>query len=379
MRSTFSFAAALLFTGTSLAQQLPIIKSVVSTNGRPLLTVESTPGYTDEIVSSAALTAVNWPSVASVVVTQVVYSVVPGGGTPVNLAFYRVRSSAPVVPASMALIPGGQVGIGDAFAEGWMDELPVHTARVSTFYIDRSEISFSLWSTVMAWSTNSGYRYDNLGAGKGPAHPANLMNWYDAVKWCNARSQRDGFAPAYHTDAGFSQVYRTGQVDAVFVNWNATGYRLPTELEWETAARGGASGGRFPWVDTNAITHAKANYYSDGTQPYDDNLTVGYQPYFTNSFPHHNPVGFFPANPFGMFDVTGNVSEWCWDWYDSAWYANPGASQDNTRGPVGPGTRRSLRSSNFSESALYARVSCRSSALPTSAKNWIGLRCVRKF
>ena len=87
------------------------------------------------------------------------------------------------------------------------------------------------------------------------------VNWYDCVKWCNARSQQEGLTPVYYTDAGLTQVYTNGETTTVYANWTANGYRLPTEAEWEKAARGGLSGQRFPWGNT--ITESQANYYGD--------------------------------------------------------------------------------------------------------------------
>ena len=87
---------------------------------------------------------------------------------------------------------------------------------------------------------------------------ADMISWYDAVKWCNARSEKENDAGVLH-GSGLSVRYRSGQV-APYVNWSA-GYRLPTEAEWEKAARGGASGHRFPWADSDTINWSRANYY----------------------------------------------------------------------------------------------------------------------
>ena len=177
--------------------------------------------------------------------------------------FYRVLGVAQVTnsapPPGMALIPAGSFTMGDTL-DGESDAIPI-TVTVSAFYMDMNLVSYSQWQSVYNWATNHGYGFDDAGSGKAANHPVQTVDWYDVVKWSNARSQQAGLTPVYYTDAGLTQVYTNGDVDAVYANWAANGYRLPTEAEWEKAARGGLSGQRFPWGDT--ISWSQANYYGD--------------------------------------------------------------------------------------------------------------------
>jgi formylglycine-generating enzyme required for sulfatase activity len=202
------------------------------------------------------------------------------------------------------------------------------------------------------------------------------MTWYDAVKWCNARSQKEGRTPAYYTSGAQTTVYRSGEADVQtnWVKWNS-GYRLPTEAEREKAARGGAAGHRFPWSNTDNITHSMANYYSDASYAYDTSSTRGYHPTFaTGGYPYTSPVGYFAANGYGLHDMAGNVWEWCWDWYDRAYYSSsPGT---DPRGPASGSNRVYRGGSWWFSFAFNCRAANRNFNIPTFRYDFIGFRSV---
>ena len=288
--------------------------------------------------------------------------------------FYRVRGITNSAPSGMALIPAGPFVMGDSL-DGSLNALPPHTNQVSAFYMDKYEVTKALWDEVYQWATNHGYSF-NEALGKAPNHPAYSMTWYDAVKWCNARSEQQGRVPAYYINAAQKLVYRTGQAD-VQTNWVkwSSGYRLPTEAEWEKAARGGASGHRFPWSNTDYIFHSQANYNANYNDTNDLSYPAGYHATFNDGIlPYTSPVGYFVANAngYGLYDMAGNVWEWCWDWYGS-YSIGP---QTDPHGPAS-GSYRVVRGGSWRDSAFYCGAARRAyGGNPTGWGTNVGFRSV---
>jgi formylglycine-generating enzyme required for sulfatase activity len=272
----------------------------------------------------------------------------------------------------MATIPAGSFQMGDSFGEGYSDELPVQTVRVSAFWMDKYEVTKGLWDEVGTWAAANGYDLEpEDGLGRASDHPVYNVSWYEAVKWANARSEREGLEPCYRVSGS---VYRSGQ-SAPDCNWSASGYRLPTEAEWEKAARGGAEGRRFPWSDVDTIDHTRANYFSRRDYDYDTSPTRGYHPDYDNDpWPYTSPVGSFAPNGYGLYDMAGNVFEWCWDWYGEATYASSLGS--DPRGPAS-GSLRAFRGGWWSSSAGLCRVAYRYRYWPGSGNDFLGFRLVR--
>jgi formylglycine-generating enzyme required for sulfatase activity len=295
--------------------------------------------------------------------------------------FYRVRGVAytpTTTPDGMVLIPVGMFTMGNFITNDISitndpditDANPTNVT-VSAFYMDTNLVSYTLWTNVYQWVTSHGYGFDHAGSGKTANHPVYAVDWYDMVKWSNARSQQAGLTPVYYTDAGLTQVYTNGDVSLTNanVNWAANGYRLPTEAEWEKAARGGLSGQRFPWGNT--ISESQANYNANISYSYD----LG--PYGWNSigliggWPYMSPVGSFAANGYGLYDMAGNVWEWCWDWYGT-----PYAGGSDPRGPAS-GSSRVLRGGTWVHDASNCRCAIRVFTTPPDWSDHNGFRCVR--
>lgn len=297
------------------------------------------------------------------------------------VARLRLRAeSLPLPDGEFVPVPSGPFVMGDTLAEGSANERPAHPVWTSAFRLGKYEVTEALWSEVREWAIGRGYHDLPAGStsgngknyGKGPAHPVHMVAWFDALKWCNARSEREGLTPCYRID---TEIYRSGQVLDVVCDWAADGFRLPTEAEWEKAARGGLHGKRFPWGDT--IDHLQANYLSTPNFDFDVSPNRGFHlDWWLGDYPYTAVRGAFDANGLGFHDMAGNVSEWCWDragshYYVSSPFADP-------RGMAGSGVNRVTRGGGWSTDAAMARVADRDFYDPGHRNMSLGFRLARR-
>ena len=235
-----------------------------------------------------------------------------------------------IVPDHMVLVKGGTFQMGE--------DKDAHQVTLSDFLIAKHQLTFEEYDAFCK-ATGRDLPSD-MGWSRGK-RPVIKVNWFDAVDYCNWRSQREGLR----------EVYQIKQ-QQVSPNWQANGYRLPTEAEWEYAARGGQQSQGFEYAGSNIL---------DEVAWYDK-----------NSGGKTHLVGEKKANELGLYDLSGNVWEWCWDWYGDY----PSKAIEDPKGPD-TGTYRVRRGGSWRRNAIGARVAYRYNRNPDYRFNNVGFRLAR--
>jgi len=254
------------------------------------------------------------------------------GGRPAAAAPRTIRTALGI---EMVQLPGGWFEMGNE--GGSADERPAHRVWVDAFLIDRYEVTQDQYR-LLELSDPSRFQGANL--------PVEQRTWLDAIRFCNVRSHREGLQPCYDEETGEC-------------NFQANGYRLPSEAEWEYAARAGT-----------------ARDYHFGNDP---RQLTDYAWYGENSAGKTHPVGLKEASPWGLFDMYGNVAEWCHDFFAQDYYRN--SPRLNPRGPA-KGELRVVRGGAWNSSAGNARSTSRGASASVNddclVSDAVGFRCVRR-
>jgi formylglycine-generating enzyme required for sulfatase activity len=254
-------------------------------------------------------------------------------------------------PQRLMPVPGGSFRMGsDTAQDPWAqnNETP-HEVHLSPYYIGEHPVTQALWTAVMGENPS-----DNKGGGQ---LPVENVSWYDAAVFCNRLSMEASLEPCYHIGKAVYGRTSSGWVlpneGDVRCDFEAKGYRLPTEAEWECAARGG------PDAILPGLLYAGS----------DELAQVGW--YGQNSGNRTQEAGLLLPNALGLYDMSGNVWEWCHDWYASDYYKK--SPRNNPHGPA-EGAYRVQRGGSDFHGAHSCRSACRLNNRPVSRSGYIGFR-----
>lgn len=190
--------------------------------------------------------------------------------------------------------------------------------KISDFYIGKYEVTQKEWNDIME-SNPSQYKGDNL--------PVEMVNWYECIEYCNKRSIKEGLEPYYNIDKNKKDPNNTSDLDdikwTVTINSKANGYRLPTEVEWEYAASGGQESKNYTYSGSNNIDDVAWYWINSGNKKLDGEW---HWPKIQSNKNQTKPVGSKKPNELGIYDMSGNVREWCWNWH--------GVALENTSGAL---------------------------------------------